>query len=168
MNTQRSPFSISKIELLVALAVIVATWFGLHADLWNSYPVGYPTNLPSPSWLLSAREKLFNTWIIPISIILALSSVFLVRGIGNQNIRHFSRLSHFALAWPLILFPLVNILYFFIGFCFPFGLILPAFSLFESFRSRKWWGRIFAIVWNIFCIIVAGYYFGHIDYIFGD
>ena len=170
MEAQRSPVSINIVELLVVVGIIIATRFSLHAALWNSYPVGYDVilRLPLSDFIKTGREEIFRTWTSPISIILALSSVFLVRGIANQQIQHFSRLNHFALAWPLVLFSSVTYLDFFGLYCFPIGLVLAFLSFIESIKSRKWWGSTFAVVWNTACVIVAGYYFGHLDYVFGD
>ena len=170
MEAQRSPFIIYKAELLVAISTFIVTGFGLHNALWNSYPVGYFVTLHPPlvNFIIVGREEIFRAWVLPISIILTLSSIFLVRGIANQQIQHFSRLNHFALAWPLVLFPSVTYLHPFGLCCFPFGLVLSFLSLVESNKSRKWWGSLLAIVWNVVCVIIAGYYFGHLDYIFGD
>ena len=171
MEAERSPFSINMIELLVAIATAIVTWFGLRAILWSYLPVGYDLilRLPLSDFVVNGREEIFKTWILPILIILAISSIFFVRGIVNSNFRYFSRLSHFALAWPLLLYPAITYLYVFGLCCFPFGLILSFVPMVESIKSeRKWWGGVFAVVWNVACLVVAGYYFRHLDYIFGD
>jgi len=170
MEAQRSPFSINKVELLVAIGIVIAIGFGLRVALWNSYPVGYDfiLRLPLSDFIKTGREEIFRIWVLPISIILALSSIFLVRGMTNQNIQYFSRLSHFALASPLILFSSITFLYFIGLCCFPFGLTLSFLSLVESNGSQKRRGSLFAILWNIVCVTIAWYYFEHLDYIFGD
>jgi len=170
METQRSPFSINIVELLIAVGCIILVRIGLHAALWSFYPVGYDLilRLPFSDFVKIGREEIFRVWVLPISIIMALSSIFLVRGITKQNIQFFSRLSHFALASPLLVFSSITYLYFMGLFCLPAGLILSLLAIVESSKSRKWCGSILAVVWNIACIIVAGYYFQHIDYVFGD
>jgi len=170
METQRSPFSINKLELLVAIGMAIVTRFSFRMILWSYVPVGYDfiTRLPLSDSVISGREEIYKMWVWPISIILAISSIFFVRGIVNSNVQHFSRLSHFALAWPLLLFPGVIYLYFFGLYCFPIGLVLSFLSIVESIKSRKWWGSVLAVVWNIVCVIVASNYFEHIEYIFGD
>jgi hypothetical protein len=168
MKEKRSLFSLNKLEIFVATITIVVTWVGLHAVISSFGPVGFPLEVPLPSEVVRKRELFFNTWVAPIAFILAFSSIFLVRGIQNQNIQGFSRFSYFVSAWPLVLFPSVTVLYFFSLYCFPFGLILPVLSIFESFRSRRWRGGVFAIVWIVCCTIIAWYYFERIDYLFGD
>lgn len=172
METGRSPLSVNKVEVLVAIGAIIFTGLGLHFALWNAYPVGSNPDFPLDSWtnnrLSVGRPILFNTWVVPISIILSLSSIFLVRGIANQRFQFFSRINHFALAWPLLLFPLATYLDFYSLYCFPFGLVLPVLSLFESSKSRKWLGSLFVIIWNVICFVIVGYYLVHNDYYFGD
>lgn len=168
MEEQRSPFGINKIELFVAISTIVGAWFGLHASISSFWPAYLNLETPLPDWVVDMRETLAQEWAIPITVILALSSIFLVRGTQNQNIKYFSRVSHFVLAWPLILFPSITLLYIFGLLCFPIGLTPPIFSIAESFRSRKWWESVFVTVWVVGCTVVAGYYFGRIDYLFGD
>ena len=118
MEVERSPFSINKVELLTAIITIIITWFGLHASISSFWPVGLDLSMPLPDRFIGYRKELFDTWVIPIAVILAISSIFLVRGIRNQRVRYFSRLSHFVLAWPLILFPSITLLGFFGLFCF--------------------------------------------------
>ena len=170
MEKQRSAFSINIVELLIAVGFIILVRISLHAALWSSYPVGYDLilRLPLSDFIKTGREEIFRTWVLPISIIIALSSIFLVRGIANQDIQSFSRLSHFALASPLLVFSSITYLYFIGLYCLPIGLVLSFLSIVESIKSQKWWGSILAVVWNVACVIVAGYYFGHIDYVFGD
>jgi len=170
MDTQRSPFDTNIVELLVAITTAFATWFGLHAILWSGqpWPGDYAANDSLPNWFLDGRVELFNNYVVPISIILALSALFLVRGIENQNIRYFSRSSHFALAWPLVLFALVTIFSFLSLYCFPVGLILSFISVGKSVKSGTWLGSVLAIAWNIVCIIVAFGYFASMWDLFGD
>ena len=170
METQRSPFSTNKIELLVAIGTLVVTRISFRVALWSYLPVGYDliNRFPLSGFVITGREEIFKTWVWPIAIILSISSVFFVRGILNSNVRQFSRVSHFALAWPLLLFSAVTYLYFYGLCCLPFGLVLSILSIVESIKSKKWWGSILSFVWNIICLVLAGYYFGHLDYIFGD
>jgi len=168
MEAERSPFSINLVEVLVAIVTAIIIWFGLHASIFSFWPVGFDPNLPLPDWVVGKRAILFSEWAIPIIIVLTLSSIFLVHGIQNQNIKYFSRLDHFVLAWPLVLFPSITILYTFSLFCFPIGLMLSLISIIDLFQSRKYLGSAFVIIWIVGCTILAGYYFGRIDYLFGD
>jgi hypothetical protein len=168
MEAERSPFSINMVELLVAIGTTIITWFVLRASISSFWPADFDLSMPLPDRYIAYRKELFDTWVIPIAVILAISSIFLVRGIRNQRVRYFSRLSHFVLAWPLMLFPSITLLGFFGLFCFLFGLIIPVPLFLESFQSRRWWGSIFAIVWIVGCGIVAMNYFNNIDYLFGD
>ena len=168
MEAEHSPFSINIIELLVAIGTTIITWFGLHASISSYWPVGLNLETPLPEWVIDKRETLFHEWAIPITLLLATSSIFFVRGIGNERIQYFSRFNHFALAWPLLLFPLVTYLSIFSLLCFPIGLMLPVLSLAEPIKSRRWWGWMFTTIWLVSCTIIAWYYFGRIDYLFGD
>ena len=172
MEAERSPFNVSKVEVFVVIGAIIFTGLGLHFSLWNAYPVGSNPDIPLDNWtnirLSVGRQILFDTWVVPISIILALSSIFLVRGITNQRFQFFSRINHFALAWPILFFPLATFLDFYSLYCFPFGLVPPALSLLESSKSQRWLGSLFVVIWNVICFIIAVYYLGHKDYYFGD
>jgi hypothetical protein len=47
-KAERSPFTINKVELLVAIGTIVITRFGLHAGISSFWPVGLDLNTPLP------------------------------------------------------------------------------------------------------------------------
>jgi hypothetical protein len=167
VDAKRSPFSINKVELLMAIGTSIITWFGLHASISSFWLVGLDLSTPLSDLVINKREALFTEWGTPITILLSLSSIFLARGIQNQSIQYFSRASHFLLAWPLFVFPLVTFLYVFSLPCIPLGLFLPVLSLAEPIKSQRWWGGVFTTVWLIGCTIMAWNYFGRIDYLFG-
>jgi hypothetical protein len=103
MKSDRSPFTLTIPELSLALIVGVLASIVLHHSLWTGEPWSINGNYsgPFPDWFISLRHDLFWTSVWPMSIFMALSTIFLLRAFQG-NIRYFSKPGHFILAWPLI------------------------------------------------------------------
>jgi len=99
MGKGRSPLTLSILEIATAILVSIVTWSGLHYSLWNLEPFGYygQGQETFPLWFVNGRQELFSRFAWPMAVILSVSAVSLIRGIRN-DVCHFSRLGHFALA----------------------------------------------------------------------
>jgi len=162
LDNQRSPFSLSKMEILAAALAAILTWFGLRFILYYTLP--FPCNEPSPpdctyngSWA-NLGHPLFSSFALPMMFILSASAIFLVRGI-RKDVCYFSSIGHYALAWPLISFPLLNILSFFSLYCLPIGIGLAFIAAIKSIVTRRNWGDLIALPLSVAWFWFAFVYF---------
>ncbi len=141
----RSPFTLSLVELLVAVSASISTWLAMYGSLTDSIPFGYYGQNPETYLPLVAS---FRTHILA-----AISAISLVRWIRN-DVRHFSRLGHCALALQPI-FSLSPLVY----FCFPFGatmgLGLGIIATFQPVTQHKNMGNLIALPVSIASIILG-------------
>ncbi len=165
ISTSLSVFRLSKPEILIAILTGMATWIGFRSILRGTlpYPCGAEINgEPIPcgwtyeqSWTVLGHS-LFSSFSIPIVIILAMSAVFLWRAIRRDE-RYFSTLGNLALAWPLISFPLLNILSFFSLYCLPIGVGIAFIGGLKSINTqrnlRDWIALFLSIVWLVLSMI---------------
>lgn len=100
MNNQRSPFTLSIIEILAIILAIIIAEVGFYYGLQSTTPY-FPHIDPNTPWMVTSRQKLFSTFALPLGIVLLIPTVSLVRSI-RKDVRHFSRLGHLASAWPLL------------------------------------------------------------------
>ncbi len=107
----RPPLTLSFLEISFAVLVGLVTLLYLRTSLWGQQP--YPWNYPSPdaipTWFTNGRDELFGTFALPITAIMALSAISLLRAIRN-DVRGFSRLGHIAMASPLLSLPFAGVL----------------------------------------------------------
>lgn len=164
------PLTLS-LELVIALTVGVLAALIFYAILWDSVPFGYPSDYTGPydNWFVNARQEVFWTFVGPISFFTALSAIFLFRGVSG-NIRHFSRLGLFVLAWPFIDF-VPAIAFGAFGFCMavPFvglGVSLPV--AFTAFIRKKDHGDLLIPCWNMAWLIFVWVYGEAWWKLFGD
>jgi len=176
LETRRSPFSLNVLELIVAIVAGNGTWFALHYVLWDTPPWPYRwdyfENEALPLWFIEARQELFGTFAIPMSIIIAVSAIFLVRAIGKQDFQHFTRICNFAMSWPIFSLIFLNTLSFLSLYCLPIGLVLAIMALEPSRKNNATrdgkLGVITAVIWNIVWVFLGGSYFGGWWTAFGD
>ena len=165
MDTSLSAFRLSKLEILIATLMGIATWIGFRSILRGTlpYPCGTVINeelIPcgwtyEESWTLRGHS-LFSSFGIPIAIILAVSAVFLLRAIRRDE-RYFSTLGNLALAWPLISFPLLNLLSFFSLYCLPIGVGVAFVGGLKSLNTKRnladWIAFVISVAWLLLCFI---------------
>jgi hypothetical protein len=172
MENKRSPFSLNIVELAFALGAGITTWFGLRYFLWITPPWPYDWSMydsePLPAWFTQGRQELFNLFVIPMVFIMAISAMFLLRGILNKEIKFFTRLSNIAIAWPIFSFITIHIISFLCFYPAPIGLILAFVELGVSYESEYKWGAMAAVVWNFAWLLIGGYYFGQWEQLYGD
>jgi hypothetical protein len=172
MGNKRSPFSLNTIELVIAIGAGIATWFGLRSFLWSTPPWPYVWEYYKreslPLWFTDGRQELFGLFAMPMAIIMTISAIFLLRGICNQEIKFFTRISNIAIAWPIFSFITLNTLSFLSLYSLPFGLILAFVGFALSYKSESKWGAMAAIAWNVAWLFIGGYYFDQWWMIYGD
>jgi hypothetical protein len=169
----RSPFSLSRLEIIVALAVGVITWLGLRYILYKTLPWNcmtapeFPCNVTyDQSWDLYGLN-IFSSYSIPMAAISSISSIFFIRCIRG-DVQHFSRLGNFALAWPMICFPLINLLDVFSQCIIPIGLGLGLAASIMSISRKRNWGNLISIPLCIVWVIYSNIYFYLWFEAFGD
>ena len=169
MKKKRSPISLNTLELTIGIGAGIATWFSLRYFLWSNSPFSYHEGEPLPLWFTDGRQELFDLTVIPMVAIMAISAIFLLRGIQNQDIKFSTRMSNLAIAYPLFGFVTVNTLGFFSLYCLPIGFIF-AFVSYGDFirRTESKWEGIAAIAWNVIWISVSFLYFNQLETLYGD
>jgi hypothetical protein len=142
MNDKRSPLIIRIYELVAASMAGGLAWFWLRQIIWGFRPWGWVEGYspgPLPEWFIHDRDEiLILAW--PIAIIVAVSTIFLMRALDEQNICHFSRLGHSALAWPVINFLPLSIWGPFSTVCLPIGFILALVAAILSLVKKENFG----------------------------
>jgi hypothetical protein len=83
-------------EILAAISLGIAALLALGVALW----LYYQPYAETPDFY-ERRLSLFLTFTPPFGVMVAVSAVFFVRAI-QDDVRYFSSLAHFALAWPLL------------------------------------------------------------------
>jgi hypothetical protein len=169
----RSPFSLSRLEIIVALAVGAITWVGLRYILYKTLPWNCMTSPEFPcnvtygqSWHLYG-SNIFSSYSIPMAAISSVSSIFFIRCIRG-DVQHFSRLGNFALAWPMICFPFINLLDIFSQGIIPIGLGLGLAASIMSISRKRNWGNLISIPLCIVWVFYSTIYFYHWFEAFGD
>lgn len=170
MSNQRSPLTIRIYELVAALMAGGLAWFWLRQIVLGFIPWGWDEgyNLgPLPEWFIQARDEvLILNW--PIAITIAISTIFLLRTLDEQNIRHFSRLGHLALAWPLINFLPLSIFGPFSILCLPIGFILALIAATLSLVKKQNFGDLAAIPLSLVWMILGYIYSDWVWYLWAD
>ncbi len=150
----RSPFKLSIVELLAAALAGVLTWLAMYAYLSSLIPFGHYNEDPK-TWLpevAAYRAYWLARSAVPFVTIAIISAISIVRCIRN-DVRHFSRLGHSALALQSFFF-LSPLGY----FCFPYsvalGLGLAILASLEMVVRRKNIGNLTTLPVSIASILV--------------
>ena len=159
-----SPFRLSSLEVVIACLAGIATWVGFRDILQRTLP--YPYDITYEESWTNLGQSLFFLFIIPIVLILSLSAVSLFRAIRKDE-RHFSRLGNLALAWPLVSFPLLNLLSFFSLYCLPIGAGIALIATLKS-TNKKNSGDWITLALSIAWLFVGFIYFGQWWNYYGD
>ena len=167
IDTSLSTFRLSKLEIVIATLTGIATWVGFRSILHGTlpYPCGAAINgeeIPcgwtyEESWT-ELGHSLFSSFSVPIVIILAMSAVFLLRAIRRDD-RYFSTLGNLALAWPLISFPLLNLLSFFSLYCLPIGVGIAFIGGLKSLNTKRNLGDWIALALSVAWFLLGFIYF---------
>ena len=167
INSSVSAFRLSKLEILIATLTGVATWIGFRNILRATlpYPCGAAINgeLIPCGWTYEGSwtergHSLFSSFSVPIVVILAVSAVFLFRAIRKDE-RYFSTFGNLALAWPLISFPLLNLLSFFSLYCLPIGVAIAFIGGLKSLNTKRNFGDWIALVLSVAWLLLSLIYF---------
>jgi hypothetical protein len=110
---------------------------------------------------------LFSSFALPMTVIVSTSAIFLIRGI-RKDVCYFSPIGHYALAWPLVSFPLLNILSFFSLYCLPIGIGLAFIAVIKVIVTRRNWGDLIALPLSLAWLLFAAHYFGQWWNAYGD
>jgi len=159
INIILSTFRLSILEIFIAIFTGIATWIGFRSILRATlpYPCGAAINgeeIPcgwtyEESWT-KLGSSLFSSFSVPIVIILAMSAVFLLRAVRRDE-RYFSTLGNLALAWPLISFPLLNVLSFFSLYCLLVGMGIALIGGLKSLNTKRnvrdWIALALSVAW---------------------
>jgi hypothetical protein len=159
-----SLFRLSSLEIVIACLAGFATWVGFRNILQRTLP--YPYDITYDESWTDLGQSLFSLFVIPIVLILSLSAVFLFRAITKDE-RYFSRLGNLALAFPLVSFPLLNLLSFFSLYCLPIGVGIAAIATLKSTdkkNSRDWIALALSFAW----LLVGFIYFNQWWDYYGD
>lgn len=159
-----SLFRLSSLEIVIACLTGITTWIGFRNILQKTLP--YPYDITYEESWTNLGQPLFSLFIIPGVLILSLSAVSLFRAIRKDE-RHFSRLGNLALAWPLVAFPLLNLLSFFSLYCLPVGTGIALIATLKSTNkenSGDWITLVVSIAW----LFVGFIYFGQWWDYYGD
>jgi hypothetical protein len=164
MHNQRSPLTLSALQVLMAVLVFILTQLGLHYGLESVIP--YFTDVVergdpwAVDWMVNKRQEIYSAFALPLGVGLLIPAVSLVRGIRG-DVRHFSRLGHFALAWPLVMSVLLwhQLLMFFICPFLLLSLIVAFLASSRSLLFRYNWGDLLAIPLNIGWVILCWSYY---------
>jgi len=164
------------VEIISAALVGMATWFGLSSYLQSALPFPCGNSIGDipidcgwtgeQAWNTLGRP-LFLNYAAPLSISLALATVFLIRSI-KQDVLHFSRMGNFALSWPLFSFLGMHFFYVF-GLCLlPIGLALAILATIDSEDEKRnkldWISFPLSLAW----IVISGIYFRGLWSAYGD
>ena len=176
IKNRRSLFTFTVVEIVSAILVSLVTLFGLNKYLQSILPFpcgGSVGNISidcgwtrEQAWNTLGRP-LFETFAIPLTLSLALATVFLIRSI-RHDVLHFSRMGNFALSWPL--FSFLGLHYFYVfGLCIlPIGLVVAILATIHSGEERNnkldWISLLLCLVW----IVICGLYFGGLWSAYGD
>lgn len=151
----RSPFTLSLVEVLVAVFSGIFAWLAMCEYLSGLIPFGSwdknpETYLPEVVYF---RTHILGEFALPFVILAVMYGISFVRSIRN-DVRHFSRLGHLAVALQSF-FSLSPLVY----FCFPFGGVLGlSLAIIATFRviiQRKNMGNLIALPVSIASIIVG-------------
>lgn len=170
-TTKRSPFTLDAYESGIAIIACVATSLILYFILKNERPFGYE-NI-SMDWSKTGGSAFFSLYVVPLALVLAISSVSLLRAIRHEEIRYLSRLINIAIALPpLPSFLPLNTLSFFSLYFLCFGFLFSVVVIFVSVQGTndldKIKGNWFALLWNIVWVVFAYSYFDLWWAYFGD
>ena len=160
-----SVFRLSTLEILIATLTGIATWIGFRSVLRKTlpYPCGFSINgelIPcrwtyEESWA-ELGYSLFSSFSVPMVIILAAAAVFLLRAIRKDE-RYFSTLGNWALAWPLISFPLATLFSFFSLYCLPIGMGIAFIGGLRSLNTKRnsgdWIALVLSVAWFLLLFI---------------
>ncbi|CAG0945324.1 hypothetical protein ANRL1_02261 [Anaerolineae bacterium] len=151
----RSPFTVSLVELLVAVSSGILAWLAMYEYLSGLVPFGSwdktpETYLPEVVYF---RTHILGDFALPFVMLATIYGISFVRCIRN-DVRHFSRLGHGAVALQSF-FSLSPLVY----FCFPFGgllgLGLAIIATLQTIIQRKNLGNLIALPVSIASIILG-------------
>ncbi len=176
-DKQRSPFTLSVLEITLAIIVGLAAWFGLRGYLQSALPFPCDSSINDLTLNCGWTEEqawqtlgypLFSTYAIPLVLLLAMSGVFLVRSI-RRDVRQFSVMGNLALSWPIF-----SVLGFFFLSVFsliflPIGFVLAIIATINSQELEKgykwdWFSLPFSLAW----LVVFGMFIGKLLNLYGD
>ncbi len=175
-SSQRLPLTLNRIETLAAVLASVATWFGFRHLLQTYLP--YPCGMAVNDIVVPCRWTYENSWnslgrpifivfVLPLIAFLSISAIALIR-IVRKDVGYFSTFGLFALAWPLVSFPLLHVLYPLFCYCLPAGAIAAGVKAIDPDATKRkpgdWIAVVFNVVWSLFVII----YFGQLLNTYGD
>lgn len=90
----RSPFSLDAFELVAAVGTGIVAWLGFRYILLSTGPWYdlYPSSEVEqlPVWFVQSRTNLFDDFAASISIITAISVIFLLRAVRDQKLSFLS------------------------------------------------------------------------------
>ena len=101
-NCRLTPLTLNIQEVLAVIIVLVIAELGFYYGLQSTSPYFPDAMEHDDPWMVDKRQELFLAFALPLGMALFAPAVSLVRGIRQEDIRHFSRLGHFASAWPLL------------------------------------------------------------------
>ena len=175
-NNRRSPFSLNVLEIAVASAVALITWFGLWNFLHSilPFPCGFAiNNIPidcgwtaEQSWQ-TLGQPLFSKFAIPLILFNVLAGIFLVRVI-RRDVRDFSILGSLAIAWSLASMLGIHFLFYFGTCILPIGFVISIVATIlcvEEKRDRLDWT---SLPLSVASMIVSGMYYAELWHLYGD
>jgi hypothetical protein len=173
---ERSPFLLSMFELGILCLVGTATWFGLRNFLHSTlpFPCGSSVNGVSigcgwteqQAWE-TLGNPLFSTYAIPLGLLTAISSIFLIRSV-RMDVHHFSIIGNLAFSFPIFAFLGFFFLSVFSLPCMPVGLALSIMAVIISgkAKSAKWdW---ISLPFNLVWLVIFGRFIGQFLNSYGD
>ena len=175
-KNERSPFWLNVFELGVAVAVGVATWFALSKSLHSTLPFPCGSSVNDVSIDCGWTEKqawetlgypLFSTYVIPLVLFLAISSVFLVRSL-RKTVGHFSTMGKLALSFPIFAFLSFSLLSVFSLPCLPLGLALSIVATINSVKTKNYKWDWVSLPFNLTWLVIFGAFIGQFLNSYGD
>jgi hypothetical protein len=171
-DINRSPFTISIIEIVLAILVGLVTWFGLRKYIQSTLP--FPCTSSSVDYISSEEYSwqflgypLFSTYALPLIFFLTISTIFLVRAIRRNDL-HFSVIGNLALSWPIFSFLGFLLFNTFSLVFFPIGLALSIIAMMDSVMTKRLKWDWLSIPFNLAWLVVFGSFVGRFLSLYGD
>ncbi len=165
MNDQRSAFALNAREIGVAALSSAAALLAFGFTLW----ILHQPYVETPAFY-GRRFELFWKFGALFAVVVPISAVSLVRGV-HTDVCLFSKIGRFALAWPLISFPillLAPIVTPIIWGITLIGVVLGAIAFVRSIITKRDWGDWLAIPLNIAWIWIIYAYSQEWWLVYGD
>jgi hypothetical protein len=175
-NDEQSLFSLNALELGFAVLGGIATWFWLSNTLHSTLPFPCDSSVNGISiecgwtkeqaWEALGRP-LFSTYVIPLVLFLAISSIFLVRSI-RKEVRHFSTIANLAFSYPIFSFLGFFILSVFSLPCLPIGLVLAIIAAINSGKTKNYKMDWISLPFNLAWLVIFGLFISQFLDTYGD